>query len=239
MWNSPHRQKKAGKRYKVNEIDALVYPLDLMLDLLEAMPVSDVVSSKFLSRLEKDEFIFATFEVFQALLEDVPVPKGGHPGYQEAIVDELLGQTHTRIVEEFDNHELGDSARKAALASYLAFFGEVELNGNISCADLSDLNLELSSPAGRDAAANAVPEDRWEEMLRGEGGLPSEFLWDYDWEMDWLMDLPADVAKRTTDFAGLSLETVHKLPHSPTPEEARMAKNYLHYVIWRAEARWN
>jgi len=49
--------------------------------------------------------------------------------------------------------------------------------------------------------------------------------------MDSLLDLNPDTAKMVTDLAGLDLEVVHALPHTPNDTEVRMAERYLKDVI--------
>lgn len=117
MWNSPHRKSKAGKRYDVRDITALISPLDQLLDFLESSSVNDLVGEKILQRMEKEELIFGIYQVLQALLEDIPIPRKGHAGFHEAIVAELLDQTYGQIECELDDSTFGDYARKAAWES--------------------------------------------------------------------------------------------------------------------------
>lgn len=234
MWNSPHSKIKGGKRYQLRDIAVLTCALDQMLDFLESSSVADVVHEKILRRMDKEELIYAIYQVLEALLEDVPVPKGGHPGYHEAIVAELLYQTRILIGCELDDSEYGDSARKDAWTSLSAFCLVDDPKKGKHLWQLEDLKLNFKS--SRIHCSEKITSDHWDDMLLGEGGLWDEFLWDDDWRMDNLMDLPTPTAKKVTDLAGIDLEIVHALPHTPTQAELNMAEHYIRYVIWKDEA---
>ena len=121
MWNSPRSETKAGKRYRLHDIAALTYSLGLIVDSLKSSAVADVVEEKILQRIDQEELIYAIYQVLEALLEETPVPEGGHPGYHEAIIAELLQQTLGLIESELADCNHGDSARKAAWTSLSAF----------------------------------------------------------------------------------------------------------------------
>jgi hypothetical protein len=234
MWNSPGRKSKAGKRYDVRDITALISPLDQLLDFFDSSPVKDLVGEKILQRMEKEELIFGIYQVLQALLEDIPVPRKGHAGFHEAIVAELLNQTHGQIACELDDSESGDYARKSAWESIRRLSMRKNPKGKLELWQLKGLGLNLESP--RVHRSKKITSELWADLLSGEGGLWSEFLWDDDWRMDSLMDLPEPAAKKVTDILGLDLEVVHGLPHMPTRAELTMAEYYIRYVIWKDEA---
>lgn len=233
MWNSPQRQTRAGSRYEVGEIAALTHPLTRVLNSLELLPVSDVVQEHILQRMDKEELIFGIYQVLEALLDDVPVPDGGHPGYHEAIIAELLGQTYDLIVLELEDPDRGDSARQAAWRSLERFCTEVDATGTRQLRSSDGLPVDLSNPSAY--RSKEITEECWQDLLLGDGGLWSEFLWDDDWRMDALMDLPAPAAKRVTDEMGLNLDVVQKLPHTPDRAELIMAEGYIKAVIRNAE----
>ncbi|MCZ6675475.1 MAG: hypothetical protein O7C75_21310 [Verrucomicrobia bacterium] len=233
MWNSPNKESKAGKRYPFQDLAVLVYPLGIILDLLDSSKVEDVVDETILHSMTEEEFVYSLYEVFQALLEEKPIPKKGHPGYQEALVTELLNQTHDHIVLELDEQDM-DSARKAAWTSFrrLCF----ETNGESTNMPLifEDLNLDLDAPSIY--LSEKLSKEIWRELLLGESYLWSEFLWDEDWRLGVFLDIPESATKTVTEMVGIDLEVVHQLPHSPNRAEYRMALHYLKYLVWKDEA---
>ncbi len=233
MWNSTSRTNRRGKRYTLEDIRALVYPLDKLMDFLDSMPVANVVDERFLHILEKNELIYGIYEVLQSLLTDVPIPKGGHPGYHEAIVAELLNQTFSSVSQELEDSELGTRARKTAWASYLRLCSSVSATGEKTLILIEDLKLDLEAPNAHESPK--ITREIWQDILIGDTGLRHEFLWDDDWRMDYLMDLPQRAAKSVSDMAGIDLSVVHRLPHTPSEAEQRMAEYYIRYAIWADE----
>jgi len=233
MWNSPQCEDRGGKRYQLHVIAALTYPLDMMLDFLDHMPVADVVDEKILQRMDRDELVFALYHVFRALLEDDPLPPKGHPGYQEAIVAELLAAMNGRIVSELDDADGGHTARKAAWTSLHRLCQERDAKGKKYLAQIEYLKVDISEPQIH--LSPKLNQDVWEDLILGDGGLWSEFLWDDDWRLDVIMDLPAAEAKKITELAGIDLDLVQELPPSPTSDEVVQAMRYLRSVIARAE----
>ena len=205
-----------------------------MLDFFDSSSVKDLVGEKILQRMEKEELIFGIYQVLQALLEDIPVPHKGHAGFHEAIVAELLNQTHGQIECELDDSTFGDYARKSAWESIRRLSMRKNPKGKLELWPLKGLGLNIENP--RVHRSKKITSELWADLLSGEGGLWSEFLWDADWRMDSLMDLPEPAAKKVTDFVGIDLEVVHSLPHTPTRAELTMAEHYIKYVIWKDEA---
>ena len=93
MWNSQFKTSDNGKRYSVEDVSVLLLTVDEILDQINSLPVADIVDEVILKRLEKNELIYALFQVFEAMLEDVSVPEKGHTGIQEAIVAECRSGT--------------------------------------------------------------------------------------------------------------------------------------------------
>jgi hypothetical protein len=234
MWNSPRRTSRKGKRYSIQELEVLIHPLDQLLVVLDSSPVSESVGEPILKRMEKDELVYSLYEVFQALLEDTPVPKEGHTGYQEAIIAELLDQTLSLVQCERDDANGGDSARLAALRSFKLLAAQKDENGKSSHWMLDDTRIDLDSP--RAHRSTKLTDKIWSDLLLTEGGLWDEFFWDDDWRMDALLDAHPAAAKSVTQMAGIDLQTLHRLPHTPTPAETRMADQYLRYIIWKSVA---
>lgn len=235
MWNSPHRKTKSGRRYDIRDIAVLTHPLDQMMNFLESSSVGDVVHERILQRMDKEELIFAIYQVLHALLEDDPIPKKGHTGYQEALVAELLYQTHILIGCELDMDKKPLTyARAAAWESLVRLRAPQPQSRSQALWQLEDLKLNLSKPKIYRSAK--ITLDHWQDMLLGEGGLWDEFLWDDDWRMDQLLDLPPAASNRVASMTGIDLETVYGLPHSPSKAELQMAKAYIQYVIWKDEA---
>jgi hypothetical protein len=235
MWNSPNSSSKKGKRYTVEDITVLIDPLDQMLDHLEHLPVADVVEEPMLRRLEKGELVYALYQVLEALLDDVAILPKGHPGIHEAIVAELLHQTYTRICVELDEPAMGDFARRAAWQSIDRLLIQPMTGGDELPGLINDLGINVNGPPVH--RSKELTTDVWEELLLSETYLWKEFLWDDDWRMEFLLDLPANVTKPVTETAGIDLETVHRLAHTPSEAEQRMADYYIRYVIWKDEAR--
>lgn len=225
MWNSPHKIDDAGLRYDIVEISALVYPVGLLMDQVEDSSPACVFEEAIVCRMEKEEFVFALFEVLQALLEAIPIPEKGHPGYQEAIVYELLNACYGQIEIELDVPEFGDSARKAAWTSFDRLCLQSERGEATRDAIFGGLPLDTSDPAVH--RSELLTPDIWYEMVVGGMGLPDQFLWDYDYRIDQLMDLPESITRETLDKTGIDLEVVHRLPHTPTDPEFQQAQRYL------------
>ncbi|MDB4358888.1 hypothetical protein N9Z18_01460 [Verrucomicrobiales bacterium] len=85
MWNSPGHIESEHRRYCLDEISALVLPLDELMAAIDSRSVAEVVDEEILRRMEEGEFIYTLYEVLRAMLEDIPVPKGGHTGVQMEI----------------------------------------------------------------------------------------------------------------------------------------------------------
>lgn len=232
MWNSPNRLTEAGKRYDICDLAALVYPLDLFLDELSLSPVEDVVHEANLQSMERSELVFATYEVFRALLEDVPIPPGGHPGHHEAIVAELIYQHRLLIDGELEDEEAGGSAREAAWESLLRLSLQEEEEGRMTLWPVDDYDLDLTAPDA--PLSSKITGEDWDSLLQ-DGCLAGEFLWDDDWRDQQVMDLPAPKAGAVAELMGINLNLVHGIPRTPSAAEVRMAEFYLRYVIWQRE----
>lgn len=233
MWNSPNKTSEAGKRYDIRDLAALVHPLDMLLDELQFLSVKEVVAEANLGRMERPELIFAIYEVLRALLEDVPVPKGGHSGHHEAVVAELLGRMRGLVDIELDDPESDGGARRAAWESLVRLCPPDEDTGEASLWAIVDRGIDLKSPTA--PLSPQITRDDWDHLLQ-DGCLASEFLWDEDWRGGQLLDLPASEATAMADVMGIDIDRVHGLPHTPSEAEAQMAEYYLRYVIWQWEA---
>ncbi len=229
MWNSPHSHSKSGQLYSLADLSALVLPLDELLYLSEASPVSELVEERILQRLDRGELVYALYEVFEALTGDVPVPEGGHPGIHEAIIADLLRQSFDRVVCEMEMGDVGESARQAVWQSVDRLLIYRNTHEPSLPWILEDAGMTLEDPESY--RLEKITLEHWEELLCGENFLFAEFLQDDDWRMDFLMDLPPDSAKMVTDLAGLNLEVVQALPHTPDEDEVRKAEGYLQGLI--------
>jgi hypothetical protein len=230
MWNSPSGSKdEDGKRYAFEEIRVLVHPLENLLETLKSMRVKDVVDEQILHAMEKPELIYAIYEVLHALLNSNPVPQDGHPGYQEAIIAELLNQTHADVVQELNDSQFGSYARMAAWHCYARLCANIDPAGNKSFDLVPDVELDIANPKVYESPE--ITEEIWQDILIGDGGLWGEFLWDDDWRASGLMDLPQRATKPITDLTGIDLEVVHRFAHTPSKAELRMAEYYIKYVI--------
>mgnify|MGYP001174238672 CR=1 FL=1 len=234
MWNSPSRRTKAGKRYDTSDLAALIYPLDLLLDSLSFSRVEDVVHEANLQRIERSELVFGIYEVLRALLEDVPIPPGGHPGHHEAILAELIYQCRLLIGCELEDAEAGGAARQAAWQSLIRLCLHEDEQRHQGLWPIDELDLDPTAPDI--ALSPKITNAHWDNLLQ-DGCLAGEFLWDDDWRDEELMDLPTPVAEKAAKLMGIELGVVHGLPHSPSEAEVRMAEFYIRYVIWRREAQ--
>lgn len=244
MWNSPFTFSENGKRYDLEDLAALVLPLDELLDLTRTDPVADHVSETILQRLEREELVYALYELFEALTTDVPIPEGGHPGVQEALIAELLTQSFGRVVAEiecnamdsggFDSWEGDFYIREFVWKSVERFvvhneFGEASLPWV-----LEDTGLKLSDKELY--RSDKITIKHWDQLL-GEECLFDEFLRDRDWRMEELLDLHPDKAKAMTELIGLNLGVVHSLARTPNEEELEMAERYLMDLVRKSEGR--
>jgi len=185
MWNSPRQNTIGGKRYTHSEIAALLEPLELMLDALRMSPPSEVVTAPILQRMGKGELIFATHELFDALMGESVHPPGGHPGYLEALIAELLDQCCGLVELELadDYGRTGAPARRAAWSSFAALCGERGQNGQTRYPLIESLELLYDDPEVH--RCPLLTAEMWQEILLGEAGsVAGEFLWDYDWRTD-------------------------------------------------------
>jgi hypothetical protein len=123
--------------------------------------------------------------------------------------------------------------RLAAWHSYERLCATIDPAGNKTFDLFPDLELDLANP--RVYESPDITEEMWQDILIGDGGLWGEFLWDNDWRMSGLLDLPKRATKPITDLTGIDLEVVHRLAHTPSKAELRMAEYYLKYVIWSDE----
>ena len=228
MWNSPHKLDEFGLRYDIVEIAALVYPVGLVVDMVKESSPAYVFEEGIVCRMGKEEFVFALYEVLQALLEDIPIPEKGHPGYQEAIVFELLNACYGQIETELYDSEFGDRARKAAWTSFDRLCLQSEIGEEIREAIFEELTLDFSDPAVH--RSELLTSEIWYEIVVGESGVSDQFFWDYDYRIDKLMDLPESMTKEVLESTGIDLEVVHKLPHTPTDSEFRTADSYIRNI---------
>jgi hypothetical protein len=167
------------------------------------------------------------------MLEEIPFPPKGHPGYLEAVVAELLAATHGYIVSELHDVDRVDTARKAAWTSLQRLCQERDAPGKKQLAQIEHLKVDVSKPGIH--LSPKLNQEIWADLVLGDGGLWSEFLWDDDWRLDLIMDLPASEAQKITALAGIDLDLVQKLPPSPTSDEIAEARSYLRRVIARSE----
>lgn len=233
MWRSPGTDRGVGRKYTERDLAALIYPVDIILDTLRFSSVREVLNEPILQRMEKDELVFALYEVFQALLSDLPVPKGEHPGYQEAIIAELLLQMHASVELEcvtdrdaegsLEDYDPG-GARRAAWTSYISLCHPNEEADPNVVSLVERLGLDLSNPKAH--LSPKLTSEMWERILVSEG-LFDEFLWDTDWRLEKMLDLPEESSRQTRELMGYDLETVHRLPPSPSREEFVAAELYL------------
>lgn len=233
MWNSPRQTRPGGKRYTPVELAALLEPLGLMLDVLRSSPPSEVVTEPILQRMETDELIFATFELFEALLGEQPHPPGGHPGYHEALIAELLDQCCGLVeLELSETSESGtNSARRSGWQSFAALCGTSDAQGRQVYPLIEHLELIYDDPQVH--LCPLLTAAVWQEMLLGDAAsVAGEFLWDYDWRTEsFLEKRPATQAWVVAEQAGTDLDLVHQLPKSPSTAELARARTRLQALI--------
>lgn len=229
MWHSPRQLSEGGKRYNLVEVAALVEPLGLMLDALRTSPPPEVVTEPILQRMETGELIFAAWEVFDALLGKAPHPPGGHPGYQEAFIAELLDQCCGLVeLELAEPLGVGPSpARRAAWRSYYALCGHAAGDGRRVFPLIEHLELVYEDPLVH--LSPLLTASLWQDMLLGDAAsVVGEFLWDYDWRTETFLDrTTVTQAWMVAEQAGTDLDLVHQLPKSPTRGELAHARAQL------------
>lgn len=236
MWNSPHAPSKSGKRYSVADLSALILPIDELLYLSDTEPIADLVEERILQRLDRGEFVYALYEVFDALTGDTPIPECGHIGIHEAIIAELLRRSFDLVVCEIQVGEESESVREAVWQSVDRLIIHRNPDEPALPWMLEDAGMTLEDPESY--RLENITIDHWEALLCGDSPFFSEFLWDEDWRMDSLMDLPPDTAKWVTGLAGLDLEVVQALPHTPDADELRRAEDYLRGLIAQVEREY-
>lgn len=235
MWASTSDYFETGRRYSVAEIGALIYPLDLLIDMIRNLGPKLALDQPILQRMEAEEVIFALYEMFHALLEDTPIPQHGHPGYQEALIVELLAQMHGCIETELDfsvRDRDDDEARRTAWNTFVTFLPEADDEGRPFLERwLVDHGVPPEDP--HPYRSPKLKSTDWELLLTEL--VAGEFLRDRDWELEALLDLPHDRTAELLDLMGLDLERAHRLPKSPTPQELEHATNYLNNLMARFE----
>lgn len=233
MWNSPRQTSAGGKRYSLAELAALLEPLGLMLDALRTSPPPEVVTEPILQRMETEELVYAIDELFESLLNDLPHPAGGHPGYLEALIAELLDQCCGLIELEL-SESLGTGAspaRRAGWQSFASLCGQVDASGRRVYPMVEHLELIYDDPHVH--LCPLLTADLWQEMLLGEhGSVAGEFLWDYDWRTEsFLENRPASEAWMVAEQTDTDLDLVHRLPRSPSPVELARARRRLDRLV--------
>ena len=236
MWNSSYEylDSERGRQYRLEEISALIYPIEMLLDEIGMFPASQVTCEKILVSLERDEMVFAIYETLQALLEDIEIPEGGHTGIQQGLVAELLAKAHADIENEmYDGFDFDFSVRAAVWQSveHLLIKEPTEEYGFPMILE----ELGFSRNDEKIYRSEKLTSKVWEELLLGECYLFGEFFQDDDWRMDFLMDLPPDTAEALTKTIGLDLQRVQALPHTPNQVELERAENYIRDVIRRSK----
>lgn len=233
MWNSPRQRSPGGTCYTPAAIAALLEPLGLMLDALRTSAPVEVVTEPILQRMEAGELIFATHEVFEALLGATPVPAGGHPGFHEAIIAELLDQCCGLVELELAESAGGEAApaRRAAWRSFALLCGEQDAHGRRTYPLIE--NLELIYDEKEVHLCPLLTAEIWQEMLVGEAGsVAGEFLWDYDWRIeDFMEKRPAAQVWMVAEPAGIDLDLVHRLPRNPSAGELAQARAHLTRLV--------
>lgn len=233
MWNSPHCLNERGKKYDLADLPALTLTLDEILDLSTYRPIGDFVEERILQRLDRGELIFALYEVFEALLGDAPIPEGGHTGIHEALIAEMLSHSFGRVSCEVAMSDFGTENRKAVWQS----IDRLLIHRNPYEPELpwilQGTGIKLTDPVPY--LSDKMTLEIWDDLLCGSDFLTNEFLWDDDWRMDSLMDLPPDTAKMVTEMAGIDLNVVQALPHSPSETELQQAEEYLWGLVRQSD----
>jgi hypothetical protein len=236
MWHSARKEDDPARRYSMAELAALIEPLALVIDGLGHMRVADLVDESILQRMTADELVYALFETFEALSGDAPVPPAGHPGYQHAIVFELLTQLQGLVEAELLDAASGadDRARRAAWDSFLALCGEDDEAGRRVYPLIEHLELIYERPDAH--CCPLLTAAVWNDMLLDESaGVLAEFVDNDDWRLDWLLDHPREQTAFLLQETGIDLDTVQRLPHTPSAAEAAAAREYLRALALRHE----
>ncbi len=231
MWNSPKVENGLGKRYQVEDLAVLITPMTILFDSRYLTPLKDMASEAILGSLDDEEFIFAWYQVFQALLEDIPVPAEGHTGIQEAIVADLLTNCCEQAIDETSFADGLDLFRQSAWQSIERLL--ISNNGQEMPSVLEKIGF---NPAQEHPHLSPLlTRDVWHQLILGDGGLFDEFFWDTDWRLGGIMDLPPDEAHKLAKLTGIDLDVTHGLAHTPSPEEFATAEKYIIGLIHSRE----
>lgn len=206
MWNSPRANESIGKTYNRAELTVLFDAADGLVMELPDDPdelVGEIAKEEALRHLTCGQLLWGLHEVFHALLRvDVPVPAGGHPGYQEAIIGELLERARDCVTVELDTGETWDS-RESVWTSVM------RLRPNEACGKLRSAR---------------VSRNRWNSLFEL---LYDEFLWDSDWRSDALQRSPEHMRQTfQVDQAKLWQQ-----PPLPSAKQVRFARSFLRDVL--------
>jgi len=169
-----------------------------------------------LRSMEPDEFLYALYELFQTLLGPTPVPEEGHPGYLEAMVSELLDATLENALDEMRR---GDRLFLARDALWLSF-RELEMNPEV----IHELAREIDINKESCQRGSEFTEEVWRAI---HCDLWDEFLWDEDWRIAALQDRSVAQGQPIADVLGIDMNTINRLPQTPTPEQLAKAEEFL------------
>lgn len=222
MWNSPSDRTGEGKCYLAEELAAFVHPIQSLLSDVFSGGVRRSVREAILARMERTELLVSLHETFSALMQDTPVPAGGHPGYQEAILAELLNRQTQLISAEIN----GGASFRARQATWLSLS---RLCPKEALWEVTELGLDVADPLVY--RESIITDNIWASLLSDGGVLQAVFLWDDDWRDDRMLDLPPKHAQGVSDNLGIDLNITHALPNVSISENAQIATNYLRGLI--------
>ena len=231
MWASTSDYYEDGRRYSVQELGPLIYPLDLLINMARNLTPKGAFCQPILQRMEIGEVTFALYELFQALLEDIPIPPDGHPGFQGALIAELLSQMHACIEMELEggdpDNEISEDSRRIAWETFLRFIPDSDDEGR----PFAEGWLEDHGVSPGERFPHLSPDlesEDWKDLL---DIVAWEFLADRDWEIEVLLDRSVEETAQLREMMGIDLDRVHRLPSTPSKEELASAMKYLDAVI--------
>ncbi len=225
MWNSPDRPTPDGKQFSVAELTGLAPGADLLMRRLTTNTSrSRRLHERFLERFSSSQLIFAMARIFDQMLSPTPVRHGGHYGYEEALVAEILTSTNHAVATEFRQPPgTGGRSRKMVWNSIQRLNIQVD-DPEDALPALDGLGVDFKSPTAYED--RRITPRIWTELILSDDSLFRCFLWDDDWRLFppvMLQDPRAATFFREADINSDAISATPKIPNTSELESAKIA----------------